>query len=111
MAISTCPVCGINAEYDDFVVPFFRCPRCGNFSIHDIAKFEIRNWSEQQKTNLSGWIRENQECEITTSNLKTLGELPNLTVGEKAGNCLIVWLLNFPSPVRIFHLLTYLLLS
>jgi len=63
-----------------------------------MAAGEIKHWEIRRRANLSGWIRENPECKIVISNLKILGELPNLTVGEKAEK-LIEFLANkYPYP-------------
>src|ERR1017187_10955679 len=81
----SCPVCSTAATVINHGPSYgISCPRCGKFIIGDIAAHEITSWSLQQKINLSGWIRENQNCEIYSPKLKGLVDLRSLTVGEKA---------------------------
>jgi hypothetical protein len=97
-----CPICG----YD--VTPIgtyyaggstnLRCLKCGDYEIGNIAALEISSWTEQQKINLCGWLRENQNFKLVSSNLKPLSQLPNLSVGEKAEKILIRLAQKFPTP-------------
>jgi hypothetical protein len=99
MSKSTCPVCETESEITDIRAAYeIHCPRCGHFSIGEMAAGEIKHWAKQQRTNLSGWIRENPECKIYTQDLKILGGLPNLTVGEKAEKLLDYLSQNYPKP-------------
>ena len=61
-----------------------------------IASHEISHWSHQQRVNLSGWIRENQNCKIISSNLGQFANLRNLNVGEKAEKILMQLACKFP---------------
>jgi hypothetical protein len=74
------------------------------FEIGDIAAHEISRWNLQQRINLSGWIRDNQNCQIFSPNVKILAQLPNLTVGEKAEKILVQLAKKFPKPGEIIHL-------
>jgi len=94
-----CPVCSEKAQ------PFgnyrggsqeLDCVRCGKFKIGNIAAGQISQWSLQQRLNLSGWIRENQYCEIVSSNLAQFANLRDLTVGEKAEKILLQLAKKFP---------------
>jgi len=98
---SKCPVCSKPATPDG---PYLggstklSCIKCGKYEIGNIAAHEISTWSEQQRINLSGWIRENQGFKIISSNLKSLAELKNLSVGEKAEKILVRLAQKFPKP-------------
>jgi hypothetical protein len=100
-----CPVCQTTADHyvlaDTAEVV---CPRCGTFAIKGNAAYEISNWLQQQRVNLSGWIRENQHCEILASNVGQLAILRNLSVGEKAEKILIQLATRFPKPGEITDL-------
>jgi len=80
------------------------CVRCGLFEIGHIAASEISVWNSQQRINLSGWIRDNQNCQIFGPNVKILANLPNLTVGEKAEKILVQFAKKFPKPGEIADL-------
>ena len=82
----------------------FNCVRCGLFEIGNIAASEISVWNSQQRINLSGWIRDNQDCQIFGPNVKILANLPNLTVGEKAEKILVQLAKKFPKPGEIQEL-------
>src|SRR5579863_8130204 len=79
-----CPICNC---YVSLVAPYqggsskLSCNKCGSFEIGTIAVHEVSCWTAQQRINLSGWIRENQNFKILSSNLKQLAELKGLTVG------------------------------
>lgn len=102
-----CPVCSEEVTLADFYrggSSKFNCVRCGLFEIGDIAAHEISCWNFQQRINLSGWIRDNQNCKILSSDLKTLADLPSLTVGEKAEKILFWLARKFPKPGEITDL-------
>lgn len=102
-----CPVCSSKAKY---AAPYqggssqLNCIRCGLFEIGVISAHEISCWNQQQKINLSGWIRDNQNCKILGSNLNALAALPNLTVGERAEKVLIQLARKFPKPGQALDL-------
>ena len=104
---SKCPVCSEKAM---LAAPYqgggckFNCVRCGLFEIGNIAASEISVWNSQQRINLSGWIRDNQDCQIFGPNVKILANLPNLTVGEKAEKILVQLAKKFPKPGEIQEL-------
>ena len=102
-----CPVCSEKAIP---AAPYrgggykLNCVRCGVFEIGNIAVLEISVWNSQQRINLSGWIRDNQDCQIFGPNVKILANLPNLTVGEKAEKILLQLARKFPKPGEITDL-------
>src|SRR5690242_10333974 len=102
-----CPVCSKAAT---LAAPYqgggyrLNCVRCGLFEIGNIAAAEILVWSPQQRINLSGWIKDNQNCQIFGPNVKVLANLPNLTVGEKAEKILVHLAKKFPKPGEITDL-------
>jgi hypothetical protein len=104
---SKCPVCSEKATP---IGPYqgggtkFACIRCGTFEIGTIAAHQISLWSHQQLVNLSGWIRENQNCKIVSSNLGQVANLRNLSVGEKAEKILMQLAIKFPKPGEITDL-------
>jgi nucleoside 2-deoxyribosyltransferase/ribosomal protein S27AE len=102
-----CPVCSENAPLADHYQGGsykLNCVRCGLFEIGDISAHEISCWNSQQRINLSGWIRDNQNCKIFSPTLKVLAALPNLTVGEKAEKILMQLARKFPKPGEITDL-------
>jgi len=80
------------------------CPRCGFFKTGWIALRSTAKFNQEQILNLSGWIRENQGCSISISNLSKLGQLRILTVGEKAEKILLQLARKFPKPGEITDL-------
>ena len=60
------------------------CSRCGRFEIGDIAAHEISVWKPEQRSNLSGWIREHQGCKVVSKDLSGLSVLSTPTFTEKA---------------------------
>jgi hypothetical protein len=104
---SKCPVCSEKATpihlYQGGSTKL-NCSRCGIFEIGTIAAHEISHWSHQQRVNLSGWIRENQNCKIVSSNLGQVANLRDLSVGEKAEKILIQLASKFPKPGEITDL-------
>ena len=96
-----CPVCGTTASIHPNVGGGFyviSCARCGSYEFGNISQLEISNWTSQQRINLSGWIRENQNCRIVSYNLRQLSNLRNLSVGEKAEKVLERLASKFPKP-------------
>jgi hypothetical protein len=97
MGNTFCPICSnVSTVFNHGAVYSINCPRCGNFVVGDIAEIELKNWIAQQKINLSGWIRENPNCKIYSSDLKELTNLRTLTVGEKAEKILLLLAQKFP---------------
>jgi hypothetical protein len=87
------------------------CPRCGFFKTGWIALHSAAKFKQEQILNLSGWIRENQGCSISISDLSKLGHLRSLTVGEKAEKILLQLARQFPKPGEIADLSSSALLE
>ena len=104
---SKCPVCSEDATLID---PYrggnykLDCVRCELFEIGGISSHEISCWTPQQKINLSGWIRDNQNCKILSPNLKDVAALRSRTVGEKAEKILQQLGRKFQKPGEIIDL-------
>jgi hypothetical protein len=104
---SKCPIC---SEKATLVEPYqggsskLNCTRCGQFEIGVISAHEISCWTPQQRINLSGWIRDNQNCKILSQTLKDLATLRNLNVGEKAEKILQRLGRRFQKPGEIIDL-------
>ena len=58
----------------------------------------MSQWSGRQRLNLSGWIREHQDCEIVDSDIPNLAALNTPSVGEKAEKLLFRLSTAFPKP-------------
>lgn len=99
-----CPVClekaTLSGPYDGGTLKL-TCVRCGDYEIGRMAEGEVCSWTAEQRTNLSGWIRENQNCKIVSSNLEQFAKLRSLSVGEKAEKILIQLAKKFPKPGEI----------
>jgi len=97
-----CPVCQSPSEqrYDGRVI--VSCPRCGEFIIGRIACQLLQNFTKAQIANLSGWIRENQNCLIAQPDLERLSALSTPTVGEKANKLLAYLAVKHPKPGAVF---------
>jgi len=98
---SKCPVC---SEKATLIEPYqggsskLICIQCGRFEIGIIAANEISVWTKRQRANLSGWIREHQDCRILAPDLKNLASLRTPTVGEKAEKLLTFLASECPKP-------------
>ena len=96
-----CPICNSSAEFTSYnggAGSSIECSGCGEFGISNIAKQEIEHWTQRQKANLSGWIRENQKYEILIASLEMLAALRTPTVGEKADKLLAFLANEYPKP-------------
>jgi hypothetical protein len=101
MQNADCLVCGTKAEvvsYNAGSGADTICPRCGSFKIGGLASHEMSHWSQQQRVNLSGWIRDHQGCEIVISDVPRLAALSTPPVGEKAEKVLLRLSTAFPKP-------------
>ena len=101
MQVADCRVCGTKADvvgYNDGSGADTICPRCGSFKIGGLASQEMSHWSQQQRVNLSGWIREHQGYEIVISDIPRLAALNTPPVGEKAEKVLLRLSTAFPKP-------------
>ena len=83
-----CIICNSPSEVDTSQVFQwnFTCSRCGNFKISSRAAkiLKGRIISDIQRSNISGYIRENNGFAIQETDLAFLESLPTPSVGEKA---------------------------
>lgn len=72
--MESCPFClefVQDKEKDD--IHYVSCPRCGKYRLTDDAYEELKiNVDERQRSNISGWLRDNQGYLITTDSLHNL---------------------------------------
>jgi len=87
---ASCPICDSPAAkvWDLGDGPNVECKRCGKFKVGKLALLDISHWTTAQRANLSGWIREHQECTIVVSDIPNLVSLKTPSVGEKADRLL-----------------------
>jgi hypothetical protein len=78
--------------------PHIECARCGKFRVSDFAQGLLSTWTAEQKANLSGWIRENQDCLLGQEDLERLRRLRTPPVGEKAEKLLSYISRRHPKP-------------
>ena len=80
---TNCPICKTPSQqrYDGTV--HVSCPRCGNFRIGRVTCHSFETFDASQIANVSGWIRDNQDCFIVNDDLERLSKLRTLSVGEK----------------------------
>jgi nucleoside 2-deoxyribosyltransferase/endogenous inhibitor of DNA gyrase (YacG/DUF329 family) len=91
---SKCPVCREQSEInrdnrnDAFNV---KCPRCGDYSVSRNAKVSLNGEkiNDRQRANISGWIRENQRCNIEKAILDRLERLPTPSFHSRADKILL----------------------
>ncbi len=89
-----CPICRTEATTED--VPGrdairFNCPRCGRFSMSGSAHAVMshRQLEPRQIANASGWVREHQGIELSTSDIDFMASLRTPSVGERAAKVLV----------------------
>lgn len=89
-----CPICEMPTYYIKTLpneIEDIDCFRCGKYKLTFEARTNLIKLAIDNLilSNLSGWIRENQELIIDTKNLERLINLPTPTVSEKATKLLI----------------------
>ena len=89
-----CPFCDENMTYASAGTRDARsvnCPRCGRYSITRSALVNLRSYdlSLRQKANISGWLRENPEFELSTANIEQISHLPSPSFHEQADKFLL----------------------
>jgi len=103
--INLCPVCAtpqVGPVYPGGVLSV-DCKRCGRFRITRLSLSRLEAGVPQPKrANLSGWIREHQDCIIGEANLPDLLQLPTPSVGKKAERLLLSLGQLFPKPGDYF---------
>lgn len=88
-----CPICTNIITYqgiprrDGYIV---NCPRCGEYLLtrQALANLRSERLSEREIANVSGWLRENQNYEITTGNISQLLSTLPPSFHEKADKLL-----------------------
>ncbi len=97
MGSQQCPICqesikesgrGSNSGYWFYVT----CPRCGKYQIGGSAHGMLSDDTEfdpRIKANISGWLRENQNFEIDSNNIKQLKTIKTPSFHERADKLLI----------------------
>lgn len=85
-----CIVCGLICITSYTGVFHVSCIKCGTFSLSKLGEIAFRRQTLtlQQKSNISGYIFENQGLMITGENLKFLLEISTPTVSERAAKLL-----------------------
>lgn len=87
--METCLICrksgSIYSPIGDDIYSF-NCPCCENYLINRTAKalLENNNLSERQRANISGWLFENQNFEITPEKIDWLSAIPTPSFNERA---------------------------
>ena len=68
-----------------------KCPGCGLYYITREAFEDVNEMSltQRQKSNISGWLHDNQRFTITSTNLEWLNALPALRFHEQADKLLM----------------------
>ncbi len=89
-----CKICGRSAIYADkgsFDAYSVNCPLCGCYYITRTAfvNLESAGFSLRQKANISGWLRENPQFEISSSNIEFLSRLNTPSFHERADKLLL----------------------
>ncbi len=92
--MKTCPVCLNEAQsrsHGTKDITLFSCDVCGDYNITYEAIIHSRSleYEHRKRSNLSGWIRENQGASITTYLLDDLIHLSTPTFLERAEKLLI----------------------
>jgi len=100
-----CPICKYpisKAKVDVSGKDIYKinCLLCGDFKITGEAwkHFHEHDYSQNIRSNISGWILENDKELIRTNDIKYLVELKKLSVAEKAIKLLITLEKYFPNP-------------
>lgn len=89
-----CPICNENMTYartgarDATSV---NCPRCGRYVITRTALVNLRNteMSSRERATISGWLNENPDFEISTTNIDQLSHLPPPSFHKQADKFLL----------------------
>lgn len=87
-----CPICQENLNYASLGDSYrATCPRCGEYAITGSAFAVLKNRtiSLRQRANASGWLRENQNFSISTSNLDALFRLKTPAFHDRADKILL----------------------
>lgn len=68
-----------------------RCRRCGDYKLTRTALVNLRNTdlTSRQRANISGWLRENPDYEISSANIDQLSQLSSPSFHEQADKLLM----------------------
>lgn len=86
-----CPICGNEARIrscESRDASLVDCPRCGEFSISGLTEASL-SLSDRQKANISGWLLDNQNYEISDTNVGSLLGLNSPSFTERADRLLL----------------------
>jgi len=105
-----CFICGtkvqetIEAIKDDTLYRYL-CPRCGSYSVRDsnIGHFLHIDFTDRQRANASGWLRENPNTELTEDDVSFLKALATPGVGKRATKLLDWYARVHPIPGTQFR--------
>ena len=101
MGKKVCPICRMPThdvqvtENGDSV----DCFRCGKYTISNSALSALANYLDNELviTNITGWIRENQEIKILPSTIKKIINLSTPPIAEKATRLLVYLSKEYPT--------------
>ena len=99
MRYDVCPICGSPAEEKrDAVVStsYYNCLRCGDFIFSDIVGIELVDLNSIEIANISGWIRDSNNPNITIDNIKNLKNHPSVSMLTKVDLILNYLSVKFP---------------
>jgi nucleoside 2-deoxyribosyltransferase len=96
----TCPVCLTNGATlkNEGGGPKVVCMRCGKFQVFEFPFQMLEKVSPSQRAKISGWVRDNQGCQISSADLERLLDLPSLSVGQKAERLMLFLAGRFSKP-------------
>lgn len=89
-----CPICNDMMDYsqagrrDAYAV---RCRRCGDYNLTRTALVNLRNtdFTSRQRANISGWLRESPDFEISSANIDQLSRIPAPSFHNQADKLLM----------------------
>lgn len=92
--METCPICSQDIQWagkgsrDAYSV---NCPLCGKYGLTRTVLANLRNTSFtlRQRANISAWLRENPDFEVSTANVDTLSNLTTPSFHERADSLLL----------------------
>lgn len=94
MDFTKCPICErpANQSVDHNTDLYtYSCDQCGEFSVtyHALVNMKNEYFSERERANMSGWIRDNPRHTIKLSNFNELKQIKVLDFSARADNLLI----------------------
>lgn len=96
-----CLICGLEInDHQTSVLDrtiHIECPRCGSYSVTQIAAAQLNGLTIEERANISGYLFENPKTEITTINIDYLRNLKSPKLWDKADKLLLNILKQIPS--------------